>query len=226
MPRNVTALTLAPGETNRDMLMLGVTCMPLDTAPFHRAGLTVDADELERLILEAVERTLPARPPTDARGELADDELRFLEEAGVDLAELAPRDRGAASPLALTAADYAALLATSLTVQDLATRLGIDESRVRQRLARHTLFGIKDVKGWRIPRFQLDDNGWTLVPGLYRVAPHWEGIHPVEVSRWFTLPHVDLEDAEGNPVPPRAWLLSGGDPETVAGLAEELRGVA
>ena len=200
--------------------------MTLDLAPFRRAGLTVEPADFERLVMAAVARALPPRPPADARHELAEDELRFLEAAGVDPAELAPRDRGVASPLALTAADYAALLATALTVAEAAARLGVDESRIRQRLARHTLYGIKDGRGWRVPLFQLDDAGRALVPGLDRVAPHWAGAHPVEVARWFTLPHVDLEDAEGQPVAPRAWLLAGGDPRTVAALAEELRGVA
>lgn len=126
----------------------------------------------------------------------------------------------------MTAADYAALLATALTVPELAARLGVDEGRIRQRLTRRTLYGIKDRRAWRIPLFQLDDDGRALVPGLDRVAPHWAGAHPVEVARWFTLPHVDLEDAEGRPVAPRAWLLGGGDPQTLAELAEELRGIA
>jgi excisionase family DNA binding protein len=198
----------------------------LDVAPFRRAGLTVGTAELERLIMQAVERALPTRPPADARRELTEDEIRFLEEAGVDLADLAPRDRGAASPLALAAADYAALFATALTVPELASRLGVDDSRVRQRLARHTLYGIKDGKAWRVPLFQLDDAGRALVPGLHLIAPRWAGVHPVEVARWFILPHVDLEDAEGQPVAPRDWLLGGGDPRDVAELTEELRGIA
>jgi hypothetical protein len=157
---------------------------------------------------------------------LSENEQRFLESAGVDLAEFAPRDSGAASPLAQTAADYAPLLATALTVPDLAARLRVDTSRIRQRLARHTLYGIKDGASWRIPLFQLDEAGRALVPGLPRVAPYWIGAHPVEVARWFTLPHVDLEDVAGTSVSPRAWLLSGGDAGIVAALAEELHGVA
>ena len=200
--------------------------MTLDTAAFQRAGLSIESADFERLVMEAVERALPPRPPSDARNELTEDEQRFLEESGVDLAEFAPRDRGASSPLALTAADYAALLATALTVSDLASRLGVDESRVRQRLARHTLYGIKDGKSWRIPLFQLHDAGQALVPGLHRVAPHWLGVHPVEVARWFTLPHVDLEGMDEQPISPRDWLLTGGDSGVVATLAEELHGVA
>ena len=101
--------------------------MTLDTAAFQRAGLRIQPADFERLVMEAVESALPPRPPSDARDELTEDEQRFLEESGVDLAEFAPRDRGVASPLAQTAADYAALLATALTVPDLASRLGVDD---------------------------------------------------------------------------------------------------
>jgi hypothetical protein len=200
--------------------------VPLASEQFQRAGLTVESAEFDRLVLEAVERVLPSRPPVDARDELTQEELRFLEESGVDLAEFAPRDRGIASPLAQTAADYAALLATALTVPDLSSRLGVDTSRIRQRLARNTLYGIKDSTSWRIPLFQLDDTGRALVPGLHRVAPHWVGVHPIEVTRWFTLPHVDLEDANERPISPRDWLLTGGDAGVVVALTEELHGVA
>jgi hypothetical protein len=160
------------------------------------------------------------------RPELTEDERRFLEQSGVDLAEFTPRDRGASSPSVLTAADYAALLATALSVPELASRLGIDVSSVRKRLARRTLYGIKDGKVWRIPSFQLDDTGRTLVPGLHRIAPHWAEVHPVEVSRWFTLPHVDLAGLEELSISPREWLLTSGDIGVVAALAEEMHGVA
>ncbi|MFN8634110.1 MAG: DNA-binding protein [Chloroflexota bacterium] len=182
--------------------------------------------DFERLVMEAVERALPLRPPADGRAELADDEIRFLQDAGVDLSELEPRDRGVDSPLARTAAEYAALLATALTVSDLAVRLGVDVSRIRQRLTGHTLYGVKDGKSWRIPLFQVDDSGLALIPGLNRVVPMLVGVHPVEVARWFTLPHVDLENAEGEQLSPRTWLLSGGDPALVAALAEELHRIA
>jgi excisionase family DNA binding protein len=200
--------------------------VPLARERFQWAGLTVESADFERLVIEAVERVLPRRPPVDARDELSRDELGFLADAGVDLMDFAPRDRGVASPLAKTAADYAALLATSLTVSELADRLGVDVSRVRQRLTQHTLYGIKDGKVWRIPRFQLDDAGQVLIPGLHRVAPHWVGVHPIEVMRWFTLPHVDLAGLEEQSVSPRDWLLTGGDFGVIAALAEELRGVA
>src|SRR5919109_1079982 len=125
--------------------------MSLSTVPFERAGLTVALDDFERLVMEAVERVLPAWPAVDGRAELTGPEARFLERAGV-----APGDLGAGSPIVRAAADYAALLASSLTTAELARRLGVDESRVRQRLNAHALYGIRGRKAWRIPVFQLD----------------------------------------------------------------------
>jgi hypothetical protein len=172
--------------------------------------------------MEAVTRTLPRRPLVDARADLTADEAAFLTDAGVSLEDFAPPELGARSPLVQTAADYAALLATALSVPELARRLGVDQSRVRQRIARHTLIAIKDGAAWRLPLFQLDDTGQQLVPGLATVAPRLANVHPVAVARWFTLPHPDLIDDDDNPVSPRAWLLGGGDPAEVAALADEL----
>jgi hypothetical protein len=145
-----------------------------------------------------------------------------LTDAGVSIDDFAPPNLGARSPLIQTAADYAALLATALSVPELARRLGVDQSRIRQRIARHTLIAVKDAAAWRLPLFQLDDMGQQLVPGLAAVAPRLAGVHPVAVARWFTLPHSDLVDDEGRPISPRVWLLSGGDPDDVAALADEL----
>jgi hypothetical protein len=48
-------------------------------------------------------------------------------------------------------------------------------------------------------------------------------LHPVAVLNWFMLPNSDLFlDEEASPVSPRQWLLSGGDPEVLVHLAEEL----
>lgn len=197
--------------------------MPLSVAPFEQAGLRVQLDEFETLVMEAVARTLPRRPIVDARADLTADEVAFLTDVGVALDEFAPPDLGTASPLIQTAADYAALLGTALSVPALARRLGVDQSRVRQRIARHSLVAIKDGAAWRLPLFQLDDAGQHLVPGLTAVAPWLAGVHPVAAWRWFTLPHADLADDDGTPVSPRAWLLGGADPREVAALADELR---
>jgi hypothetical protein len=193
----------------------------LDLAPFRRAGLGISLDEFEQLVMDAIAQVLPERPALDGRQDMTAAEASFLSDAGVDLSEFAPRERGAQSPLARTAAEYAAILAASLSVPELATRLGVDESSVRQRLVAHRLYGIKVGKGWRVPLFELDDAGQALVPGLPLVAPHWAEAHPVEVAQWFTQPHVDLEGPDDESLSPRAFLLAGGNPRTLAALAEE-----
>jgi hypothetical protein len=196
--------------------------MPLSVAPFEKAGLHVRLDEFESLVMDAVRQALPRRPLVDARADLTSDEAAFLSEAGVSIEDFAPPELGARSPLVQTAADYAALLATALSVPQLARRLGVDQSRVRQRIAQHTLIAVKDGAAWRLPLFQLDDTGQRLVPGLAAVAPRLARVHPVAGARWFTLPHPDLVDDDGHPLSPRAWLLGGGDPKEVAALADEL----
>jgi len=55
-------------------------------------------------------------------------------------------------------------------VPELAKRLRVDESRVRQRLVSHRLYGIKVGKGWRIPCSSSTTPVTALVAGLQLVA--------------------------------------------------------
>ena len=196
--------------------------MPLSTEPFEQAGLRITLDEFEDLVMEAVRRTLSPRPIPDGRASLTPGEVAFLQEAGMRVDDFAPLELGAHSPLVLTPADYAAVLATALTVPELARRLGVDQSWIRRRIARHMLVAVKHGAAWCLPLFQLDDLGQHLVPSLDVVAPRLAHVDPLAVARWFTLPHADLVDYEGRPISPRAWLLGGGDPQEVAALADEL----
>ncbi len=106
---------------------------------------------------------------------------------------------------------------------EVARLLGVDDSRVRQRLTKRSLYGIKLPDGWRLPAFQFDPaRPGRLVPGIGRVLPRLDpALHPVAVYRWFTLPNVDLV-LDDTPVSPLDWLRSGGDPTEVAALAADL----
>jgi hypothetical protein len=99
--------------------------------------LTVD--ELERLVMDAAERLLPDRPAPPGPSELSHAEVEFLQRAGVDVSGLTPKYQGHGSALAQTAAEYAVLLAAALPTAEIATRIGVDESRIRQRINQHTL---------------------------------------------------------------------------------------
>jgi hypothetical protein len=193
------------------------------TALFERLGLQVDEDEFEGLVEEALRSFLPERAPRPARADLTQREADALSAAGLTFDRQAA---GADSPLARTAAEFAALLATALTVLQAAARLGVESSRVRQRLAEHTLYGIKLKAGWRLPLFQFVEPGTGgTVPNFAAIAPRLAGVHAVAVARWFATPHVDLVVGDDEqPISPRAWLETGRDPQRVAELADELHG--
>jgi hypothetical protein len=199
--------------------------MRLSTEPFQKAGLDLTIDDLERLVMDAAERLLPDRPAPDGRGELSAAEVEFLQRAGVDPSDFTPTSEGPASALARTAAEYAVLMAASLPPTEIADRVRVDESRVRQRINQHTLYAVRDGRGWRVPIFQLDATGHALLPGLERIVPHFYDAQLVEVAHWFLSPQADLEGSDGEPMSPRDWLLTGHDPKLAATVAEEFEGL-
>jgi hypothetical protein len=121
------------------------------------------------------------------------------------------------------AAAYQELREQSLSVEDAADLLGVNASRVRQRLAERSLYGVKDGNAWRLPGFQFVAAG--LVPGIEvvfrRLPPE---LSPLAVARWLVTPNPDLttRDDDEHPLSPRQWLLEGHPPEAAAALAASL----
>lgn len=115
-------------------------------------------------------------------------------------------------------------MASALTAAQAAKRLGVNASRIRQRLAgpRRTLYGIKRDGEWRLSRFQFVRKG--LLPGIGDVVAALDPkLHPVVVWRWFTTPNPDLlREGQDEPLSPLDWLRAGGDPDEVSTLAEDL----
>ncbi len=149
--------------------------------------------------------------PVEYLGEAQRSTLRKL---GASLEPLRPGDLG---PIAGLAAAHAEVVSQSTTVPGLAQRLGVDASRVRQRIYARSLYAFKHRGGWLIPSFQVGAN--KLVPGVEAVVSRLPPtLHPVAVSRWFTTPNADLV-FDDDAVSPIAWLSSGGQPEVVAALA-------
>jgi hypothetical protein len=204
--------------------------MGLSTAVLERAGLRVDPEEFDRLVADALEAVVPLHPPPDAAAELSDDELALLAEGGM---RFDPLPTGGEHPLLRTAAQYAALLGSSLSVAQAAAHLGVAESRIRQRLGERTLYGIKRPGGWRLPRFQFaagaaGSAAEGTVPGIERVLPRLApDLHPLEVVGWLTAPSPDLTvGEEEQPVSPLDWLKAGRSPAAVAALAEDAGAIA
>jgi predicted flap endonuclease-1-like 5' DNA nuclease len=196
----------------------------LDARAFLIAhGLRIDPGELDQMVVRALE-TLPRTLYGDANRELSEADREVLEAGAADLE--VRYDEGN-DPLAEAIAETAALLRTSLTTAEAAARLEVDVSRIRQRLADRTLFGLRHGNTWLIPSFQLD--GDRLVPGIDEVLPHLDPeIHLLALFRWFTLPSPDLQlDGEGDVqrqnLSPRQWLLLGLGVDPVLEAAGSLR---
>ena len=189
----------------------------LPTELLRRHGIRLSPEAFAAVVRRAVEQLPEPGARADPAAELTAVEAAALARGGFDLRPWPPERPG---PLATTAAAYAAELAASLTVAEAAALLGVDPSRVRQRLAAGSLYGVRLADGWRLPRFQFDDG--RLVPGIARVLPRVDrGLHPLTVIRWFESPNPDLEIDDAS-VSPRDWLRAGGDPAPVAALAADL----
>lgn len=124
---------------------------------------------------------------------------------------------------AQTTSAYRQLRAGSLNVAEAARRLGVNTSRIRQRLAERSLYGLKDRSTWLLPAFQFGSGG--LVPGVDVVVKRLPlDIGALAVVRWFSSPNPDLctRDDDERPLTPLEWLLGGNPPEAAAELAAAL----
>jgi len=144
----------------------------------------------------------------------------LLDDAGFD--EGSPDEPGA---LERSRIEYELMLRESLTLEEAAKDLHVTTSRLRQRLSHgiRSIFGIKDGRRWRIPKFQFQKRG-QLVRNIDKVLPHIRpDAHPLAIKTWFVTPHPDLVAGEDDkPVAPRAWLAAGRPVDAVALLAEEV----
>lgn len=174
--------------------------------------------EEEPLFDEVLEEIEAYRREVDA-ADFTAAEAEALVRGGLDLS---PRSNEEESPLARTTARYAALLGTSLTTAEAAARLGVERSRIRQHLAKGSLYGIRSPQGWRLPAFQFLEEG--SLPGVGEVVSALrQDLHPLAVHNFFTLPNVDLHASDlDRDLSPREWLQVGYPPQAVVELAGHL----
>jgi hypothetical protein len=193
---------------------------PIQGVLKHRE-IEVDPHELARAVDEALAAAGGVPPYPKPSETLEPDQLELLAQGGF---ELEAPDLGLRDPVLRGALEYAALRATALTTKEAAARLEVNDSRIRQRLAKRALYGLKVDDEWRLPIFQFEEKG-GLVPSIDRVLPRLdESLSAIAVFHWLTTPNPDLVSAEtqGEPVSPIAWLKLGLDPEEVAELAAQL----
>lgn len=192
------------------------------TAYLHAHGLTLSPSALSEMVREAVDQLPFALRAADGRSELPEAEMALLRKSGLEFGPLAP---GSEDPLAKTVARHAALLQDSMTTSETAELLGVDASRVRQRLLGRppSLYGLRLGSTWRIPKFQFDEG--TLLPGMELVVARLPAdLHPVAMLNWFLAPSTELTDERfsDEPISPRDWLRLGLAPQVVAELAADL----
>jgi hypothetical protein len=193
-------------------------------AYLHSHGIRVAPSTLDEMVREAVTRLRRTLYRPDPRPDLTEAEVAALLRGGF---VLEPTDLGSEDPLVQTAAEFAALLKESLPTAAAAERLGVDPSRIRQRLTSDppSLYGIRLESGWVVPEFQLD--GDKPIPGIAEVVASLDPeLHPVSVFRWFTQPNTDLvlerEGEETRRLSPRDWLRLGLPVTSVIELAAHL----
>jgi hypothetical protein len=153
----------------------------------------------------------------DPASQLSDADRWTLDAGGFDLTPRKARDP---DPRSETAARFAALLADSENVGEVAVRLGVTRARVRQRALERSLLAIREDDEWRFPRAQFADSAPIRgLPAVSLALPL--DLHPVAVWRFLAEPSADLQ-LEDRAVSPIEWLRSGGAPDPVVAVAREL----
>jgi hypothetical protein len=195
-------------------------------------GTSMTADELDQLLLDrfnlgrhdliAALKTLPAHRPWAAT--LTAEEARLLNDAGF------VEDPAAYTEIAADViAHMARLYSTSYTAADVASGLGVNDSRVRQRRLARTLWAIDDGGTWVYPavQFEVVDAGRgqpqkvKQVRGLDLVLPDLltKDLHPTAVAGFLLTPQPELRIA-GHPMSVKEWLRHGESVEPVLALIE------
>lgn len=166
---------------------------------------------LDAVFRAAEDRVAPAPMPSP--------EQRVWESVGARFDDLdAPARAGARG---ITA--YADLLARSVSGDaEMAKVLGVDTSRISQRVRERSLFFVTEDDVRFYPLWQLGIRGDATVPGLKAVLRELDArLHPIVVDHWFTTPSNELQIGDEN-VSPADWLRTGGPSAPVANLASLL----
>jgi hypothetical protein len=163
---------------------------------------------------------MPANPQIPATGPLTDDERAVLIQGGFDLE---PRDYGDNDPALRYQRFCDEIVATALTLEEAAARLGVPVATVWEYIGNRTLCTLHEhgrVSG--IPAFQFLPDGGGLVPGIdevTRAIP--DPVTVFEIASWLIVKNPDLVVGEDEaPLTPLEWLAAGHDPSVAAELAK------
>jgi len=125
--------------------------------------------------------------------------------------------------MAIIAGEVGVMIASALSQMKTAQLLSVDESRIRQRISKGTLYAIIGDNNKKVlPRFQFTKTG--TLPGLEKVLPAINNdVHPIAIQRFFLTPSEDLYSKELKTIlSPRDWLITKYPPEPVVLMAADL----
>lgn len=179
----------------------------------HRVGLT-DKDVADELDAAFVAASDPGAAPLSAQ------EIEYLHKHGGPIAAVL-QDRHPAEARAeqgrVIARRIADTVASSVSIDQAATLLNVDRSRVSHLLKQRGLWGFNLGSARRIPRWQITADGQRL-PGLDRIVPAIPAaVHPLAVDAFMHTPQAELDGQT-----PGVFLASGGDADVVADLLRDL----
>lgn len=179
-------------------------------------------DLAERLSFEAfldrlrvMKRRIEASLPTGETPAMTADEREILATLGIT------EETESLIPLGEALAIQEMLVATSLPLAEAAAILGARPAELRDRLEDGYLLGVwLSGDHWRVLAFQLTETG--ALPGLDMVlGVVAKDVSPIAIWAFFMTPQPRLQ-RRGRMLAPADWLVAGGEPEFVAGLARNL----
>ncbi|NOZ53918.1 MAG: hypothetical protein GXP08_12440 [Gammaproteobacteria bacterium] len=157
-------------------------------------------------------------PPSSQ--DISENELKVLEEGGFPPVI---GDASLSDNMAIIAGEVGVMIAGAMSQSQAAQLMGVDESRIRQRISHGTLYAMKGNHNKKVlPRFQFMDTG--VIPGLEKILPAInKDAHPVAVQRFFVTANDDLYSNElKTNLSPRDWLISAHSPDPIQCMATDL----
>lgn len=182
-----------------------------------------DAEYVQSALREFRERVSPGQfrqqPTLTPERALTAGELRALQRVGLaPTSETAPRAERARKNALFS---FFEAYQSAHTANEVATMLGVNASRVRQRVKEHSLIALTDAGEMRFPALQFERN--KELPGLREVLRAMpQDIKAMEVLAWLTTPTRELAEGESARTP-RDFLLETGDVHAVVELAKALQ---
>lgn len=191
--------------------------MAADVSTAQLSRLLHDKYDLQIADLVAALQVMPVGRPSAAK--LPQRDATLLDQAGFT------EDSAAYAQVVIDAVAHTALLVTTAaSAREVATALGVNDSRIRQRRIARTLWAIDHNGQWVFPVLQFESDPKTgatrQIRGLDQVlAALPRDLHPTAVAGFLRAPHPDLALDE-HPRTPLEWLRSGGDVARVLRLVE------